>query len=611
MKYTCKKLSMRTVFVLCIPLFVFNTHVSAMARVTKQLAQLVPHIRINAAQPSKIQKYISSLRIPPTPLPPCNQSLPLQRPFPLLPAVQQLEHPRPDYNNTSHSYKKWLQHLAFLGTGIVYGTAASISMCEEKKKTPEQALFEYITNCTNSNYDEITYKEFFSKIDTKNKNHFCLTTLNSLAVANTLHTTPLPVIKNLIKSVDDSSSFCLKILNHYFNTDKLHFINNEIIFYLLENIVGEKQPEKSIFCLKVLNHYFNTDQIDFLFIHKLTSYLTETDKEFIDTKLRQKLYQSINYFDDTTPFDRYLKKYYSFIIQHSIDGFSKLPMLSTLAHIKQYAHEEHANNRIVFYHGQSSQWPLWQMVFKKLYSIKYHTTISDDFIFLRYTTTFISDTIAKSIKNKGVTLNNSAIKNYDHIIFFTNLVPFANDASSNSVLYAAYNTDQSTAQNKIPSNLIEHFFKELNMHKEYLFLQKTYPTLLDDLKKGFDTANKEQGNHGFLVAISMPKETARKLTYPTTNGGSIRPITINGRPTTDVVTIAENFDQVPFANEYCIILSKAILNPQEAKKAGIKMRYFNPLITPQPITKALHDFYEKLDEVIAIIQDHYEERTQK
>ena len=80
------------------------------------------------------------------------------------------------------------------------------------------------------------------------------------------------------------------------------------------------------------------------------------------------------------------------------------------------------------------------------------------------------------------------------------------------------------------------------MGDSYEHVIESNPDIFKELKQSYDAAIEEQGNHGVLIAISMPQEIARKLAYPTASGNrSLRPMWINGKLTVDVVEIAQNF----------------------------------------------------------------------
>ena len=107
----------------------------------------------------------------------------------------------------------------------------------------------------------------------------------------------------------------------------------------------------------------------------------------------------------------------------------------------------------------------------------------------------------------------------------------------------------------------------------------------------------------------MPQEVARKLVYPTRSRGELLYITINSNRTTDVVDIAQHFDQVPFLNEYAIVLSETMLNPEKAKEAGITMTYFDPTISKG--TSLYKEFERKLDDIMFFVEWQYNRRVRQ
>jgi hypothetical protein len=112
------------------------------------------------------------------------------------------------------------------------------------------------------------------------------------------------------------------------------------------------------------------------------------------------------------------------------------------------------------------------------------------------------------------------------------------------------------------------------MLPEYDALIKEMPTLFTDLYGAYKKDVIARGDIGRLIAISMSKDVAQRLAYSSTFGGPHKSIDIDGEPTVDVAKIAEKYEQAPFENEHCVIMSKEMTDPYNALEAGIKMVSF-------------------------------------
>mgnify|MGYP000535299227 CR=1 FL=1 len=260
--------------------------------------------------------------------------------------------------------------------------------------------------------------------------------------------------------------------------------------------------------------------------------------------------------------------------------------------ISEYVAEEYRQNRIVFFHGQSSVWPFFSDMYRELISLTSGQDFPKDFIHLRFTT-------QATLTEKDVAyLTQQGVESTPHRpnLLFVNLHLFSNGDGSNSFRYVTNNSDQSTNHDR--ADFITHvtaIFKEAGCQAELPLLEKE----LFELKGLYDAAIQEQGNKGTLLVISMPPEIASEIAYSAKPGGFINPITIDGKPTTDPTLIAKNYDQVDFENEYCICLTDRMVDPKNAQQAGIKMKAFDPAITWQTCkTKAykaaLAEFIQKV-----------------
>lgn len=271
-------------------------------------------------------------------------------------------------------------------------------------------------------------------------------------------------------------------------------------------------------------------------------------------------------------------------------------ILAILEKIRVFTAQEYAKERIVIFHGQHDQWEFFEKIFNALLKIKYGTTTPKDYVRLRFCEQpLLSDEEATEIRRDGIT--KITFKKYRPKVLFVNLHLIANREGSNSLSYILSNSDQTMLQNGFDFNQIKTCFANFEMSNELDSLQGNLQNQfynfyhvfkeecdlgleiecdlwLENLYDLYKKAITARNNAGRLVAISLPKEVARTLCYKTKSGAPLNPVLINGELTTDVVTIAENYGQVPFENEYVLILSDTITNPEKAAAAGIVMKTF-------------------------------------
>ncbi len=81
-----------------------------------------------------------------------------------------------------------------------------------------------------------------------------------------------------------------------------------------------------------------------------------------------------------------------------------------------------------------------------------------------------------------------------------------------------------------------------------------------------------------MLAISIPEALVPELVYSAGVGGYKNPLTINKEKTSNPVTIAKHFEQVPREHQFVLILTKKVLNHNNAQKAGITVKAFDPVI---------------------------------
>lgn len=266
----------------------------------------------------------------------------------------------------------------------------------------------------------------------------------------------------------------------------------------------------------------------------------------------------------------------------------------------EFAKEEYKKGNIVIFHGQSDLWSFLEKIFNGLLFIKYGTTTPKNFVRLRFQEKpLLSNEEVIALRNKGTSDGDK----HRHHVLFTNLHLLANNASSNSLDYILLNYDQ-TSCNSTAITYIQFQCAQLEMEQEYNTLISENPEFFNQL---YDLHRKEvtaRHNLGRLIAFSLPEESAHTLCYSATTGGPLRPYTINGEKTDDIVTIAQNYDQMPFVNRYCLILSEQITNPDKAQAAGITMRGFTSASTEESI-KCAQAFEEEFQKVMGLIKQLY------
>jgi hypothetical protein len=267
-----------------------------------------------------------------------------------------------------------------------------------------------------------------------------------------------------------------------------------------------------------------------------------------------------------------------------------------------FAAQEYAKGNIVLFHGQHDQWAFFEKIFKALLKIKYNTPISKNYAWVRFIEqALLSDEEVAEIRRDGVT--GSTYTKYRPKVLFTNLHLLANHRGSNSLQYVLSNSDQS-AKDQFDATISKNQFIELGMEPEYKQLQAEDPQLFENLYQLHKKEVLARGNVGRLIGISLPKKSASELCYSTESGAPLHPHTINDEKTTDITTIAENYDQVGFYNEHALILSDLITNPEKAAAAGISMETFTSDQTEES-KKYADELEVELTKVMNKIADRY------
>ena len=273
---------------------------------------------------------------------------------------------------------------------------------------------------------------------------------------------------------------------------------------------------------------------------------------------------------------------------------SSQPLNEMFAVMAEYMYQQYKKGQVVFVHGHGAEWCLLEKFYNLFLSVSSKTSLKADIVRLRFTTKTINPEEEALIREKGVTW--SLYSKYRRALLFVNIHPFANKDGSNSLEYAASNFDQTVKDlDKEDGTKKFNRFSDTPAQKdeEENFLLTTIKIIARDLgcEQYFHDhknqivecidlyfkANKASGNHGQMVVIAMPQEVAKKLAYPTKSGGAVQELRIRPwKTTTDVVEIVNNYNFIPFNNEYALILGPTLLkNPQEA---GIEIKRFSPML---------------------------------
>lgn len=272
-----------------------------------------------------------------------------------------------------------------------------------------------------------------------------------------------------------------------------------------------------------------------------------------------------------------------------------------------FATEEYEKGNIVLFHGQSDHWAFLEKIFNCLRAIKDSTaTIPIDFVRFRFQEKHvISNQEAVEIRAKGT---NWRPKQGVAPIIFTNLHLLEPTADSSALCYALKNGDCSgySFGNKI--DILRTLCTDLGFEKEYHALLSKDPEFFNKLYELYKKEVSARGNIGRLIAISLPKEKAKKLCYTTYWTGYLIEKKIGNKTTDDIITIAQNYSQIDFIDENCLILAPEITDPELAKKVGITMKTFTSAPTEESL-KYAQEFEAVFKKVIDEIAHLYQIRT--
>jgi hypothetical protein len=311
--------------------------------------------------------------------------------------------------------------------------------------------------------------------------------------------------------------------------------------------------------------------------------------------------------------------------------------------ISAFARQEYAKGNIVLFHGQHDKWEFFEKIFSALLHIKYGTTPPKDYVRLRFCEqAVLSDSEVAEIRREGIT--RETYDKYRDKVLFTNLHLLANHLGSNSLFYILENRNSDQSSRSLNCDVIRDAFTVLDIPDEldssprdlqnqfYSFFYRIFKEECDSgvelecdpeveletesflwlykLYMLYKKAVVARNDTGRLVALSLPKDVARTVCYATTSGGPLKPVIINNQPTTDIITIAENYDQVPFDNEYALILSETITNPEKAAAAGIVMKTFTSEPTEES-KKYEAEFEAEFAKVMNRIKQMYHARSDR
>ena len=284
---------------------------------------------------------------------------------------------------------------------------------------------------------------------------------------------------------------------------------------------------------------------------------------------------------------------------------------SLLPDIADYVAQEYQKGRIVFFHGQSSIWMFLEKMYRRLYERAFHRKFPEDFISLRFKlhSSLVEEDLAR-IKAEWRPFREEP---YRHSLLFANLHLDAGDAGQNTLAYVTENMDQKTNNVhdddfSFVSSFLSDIFKDCGLETIYQKLSESVPNLFVELKKTYKEAIAEQGYYGRLLVISMPRELAQKLSYPANYDGGKRSFLFcitNKEPFTtiqtyDTLEIADRYDHMPERNEFVLMLTEELINPDAAKRAGVKIVGFDPAFYWQ--TEKAMKFERKLDELDTLIE---------
>lgn len=354
----------------------------------------------------------------------------------------------------------------------------------------------------------------------------------------------------------------------------------ELIFHLAEvidftNIHEYKNKNLGSFLYDAFFILESNKQKDFI-VYWLTKENLASDAWYLisdlysrsDKETREQIVKSLNQdknFNQTGPT-------YLHIVNHNraLEQMLKLPenLKVLVCNVLDYTSKEIKNDRIVFFHGQAWKWDLLATITKKLYEHKNKVKVDNDFYFLRFieSDTGLCEKHQKELAKNGLRQTKLCWEENRSNILFVTLALFANSWGSNPISYVEKNVDQSVIHRRNEKTILD-IFTEYDFAQEIQILYQEEPLLFESLSQKNNLASQL----GSFVTVSMPTEMAREIVYPTEGGGP----RVSYQGMDDVVEIMNNFETMPFGNEYAIVLGPNMYDPLEAKKRDIKIKSWN------------------------------------
>ncbi len=273
-----------------------------------------------------------------------------------------------------------------------------------------------------------------------------------------------------------------------------------------------------------------------------------------------------------------------------------------LPDIAEYVAEEYKQDRIVLFHAHAAIWIGLGALYRALDEYKHGRQLSSTFFHTRFWTH--SPLSEEEITKKEFKWERNSNRN---VLLFTTLHLADGYRGNNTLEYILESYDQISREGISVTSWIKEMFMELDMDSEYQKLLEKKPTIFQELRALCHEATNDQGGYGQLLVISLPKKLASKLSYLSDNDGERTFISIDGIKTSDTVTIAEHFGKTPFNKQFVLKLSEDIINPEAAKKAGVKIVAFDPAAYWR--TEKYRKVEAKIQEIIELIRERRDEES--
>ncbi len=341
---------------------------------------------------------------------------------------------------------------------------------------------------------------------------------------------------------------------------------------------------------------------------KFLNYLSYPQKEtFKKPILQQVLQGKLQKLFYVHYYNTYLTTSFNTIVYNGIlqDLATHPKMTDTLQQLIDFTLAELNSGCMVFCHGQTAKWAMLQSVYRELLAIKTNSLLPDTFIALRFNDKVkLSPDDIQRLRKHGVT----DVSKDRYNILFTTMVPFQNNLDSNSYSFIIHNSDFSPGSlYHYDTSGILDIFKDMGMEIEFKWITKNFPHAFEELIELYQQANTESGNYGNLIAFSIPEKLSRSLCYPAGYAGHyydgfIKPVSINGKDETYFSEILKHYDQVSDL-EVAIILAPEMLDPKKAAAAGIKMKYFSPMMCNY--NEYFMAFTKKLAEIMLLVKSQF------